>query len=225
MTGEVLATAVCALGCAVLLVAEVRGLARLRIASKLCASAAFVALGGIALDRGFDPAREAYAAWIMGGLVLGAIGDAALLGRGKRAFLAGLGAFLLGHLAYVAGAAALVPITTWPTRAGAIALVPVVAGGGALALLWPHLGRLRRPVIAYVLAIVAMVVGAIAVTRAHALHDPQRLRLLAGASLFFVSDLAVARDRFVAHALSNKLWGLPTYYAGQLLIAWSLVGR
>jgi uncharacterized membrane protein YhhN len=67
-----------------------------------------------------------------------------------------------------------------------------------------------------------MVVGAIAAYRAGALPDPQRTRLLAGAALFFVSDLAVARDRFVAHGFANRLWGLPAYYAGQLLIAWSI---
>jgi len=48
------------------------------------------------------------------------------------------------------------------------------------------------------------------------------IALLAGAALFFVSDLAVARDRFVAPGFANRLWGLPAYYAGQLLIAWSI---
>ena len=46
--------------------------------------------------------------------------------------------------------------------------------------------------------------------------------LLAGAALFFVSDLAVARDKFVGASFLNRAWGLPAYYAGQLLIAWSL---
>ena len=67
--------------------------------------------------------------------------------------------------------------------------------------------------IAYVVAITAMVIGAIA------LGNP---RFLAGAALFFASDLAVARDKFVAPGFTNRAWGLPAYYAGQLLIAWSL---
>ena len=46
--------------------------------------------------------------------------------------------------------------------------------------------------------------------------------LAAGACLFFASDLAVARDRFVARDFTNKLWGLPAYYIGQLLIAWAI---
>ena len=54
--------------------------------------------------------------------------------------------------------------------------------------------------------------------------DPHRYFFLAGARLFFVSDLTVARDRFVARASANKAWGLPAYFSGQLLIAWSLLG-
>jgi len=224
MIGIDVATRICALACALLVVAEWRELSRLRIASKLVASAAFVAIGFQAAQLGHDPAGVAYGQWLLIGLVLGAVGDAALLGRGSRAFLAGLGAFLLGHLAYVAATIGLVPIGAWPTTTGIGVLIPVIAGGTALALLWPRLGSMRMPVIAYVIAIVAMVVGAIAVARAHALPETQRMRLVIGASLFFVSDLAVARDRFVARTFANKLWGLPAYYAGQLFIAWSLVG-
>jgi len=44
-----------------------------------------------------------------------------------------------------------------------------------------------------------------------------------GAVLFFLSDLLVARDRFVAPGFGNRLLGLPLYYAAQLLLA-SAVG-
>jgi hypothetical protein len=69
-----------------------------------------------------------------------------------------------------------------------------------------------------------MVIAAIAVARGTRIPAQNRLRLLLGASLFFVSDLSVARDRFVAREFANKLYGLPAYYAGQLLIAWTLAG-
>jgi uncharacterized membrane protein YhhN len=41
----------------------------------------------------------------------------------------------------------------------------------------------------------------------------------AGALAFTASDIAVARDRFVRHEFLNRAWGLPLYYAAQLLIA------
>jgi len=191
----------CAVGCAVLVLAEWRQLAALRVVAKLVASLAFFAAGLVA-----DPDRH----WMIAGLALGVVGDFALLGRSKRAFHAGLAAFLLGHLAYIAGMAALAPPRSWIAWP---AVVPIGAGVLALRWLWPHLGSLRVAVIAYVLAIVVMVIAALAV------HE-QTLAL--GAVLFFASDLAVARDKFVSSSVANRAWGLPAYYTAQLLIAWSL---
>lgn len=44
----------------------------------------------------------------------------------------------------------------------------------------------------------------------------------AGAVLFYLSDLAVARDRFVKSSFLNRALGLPTYYLGQLLLAFTI---
>jgi uncharacterized membrane protein YhhN len=214
----------CALACALLVLAEWRGMAALRVAAKLVASVAFVVVGTRALDVGHDPGRVEFARAIFAGLVLGAIGDACLLGAGKRWFLAGLVAFLIGHLAYVAGIAWIEPPARWLGDAGWLAVAPAGAGLATLAVLWPRLGALRLPVIAYLATITAMVIAAIAAARGVALPAPNEGRLVAGACLFFLSDLAVARDQFVARSFANKLWGLPAYYAGQLLIAWSVAG-
>jgi uncharacterized membrane protein YhhN len=165
--------------------------------AKVVASLAFLGVGLLAAPM----------TWLTAGLALGVIGDVALLGKGQRAFLAGLGAFLLGHIAYVVGIAQL-----HPALDVRYAVLPIAVGAGALWQLWPHLGSMKIPVIAYVLVIVAMVVGAL----------PLGGRLALGAVLFFASDLSVARDKFVASTFANKAWGLPAYYAGQLLIAWSL---
>ena len=40
-----------------------------------------------------------------------------------------------------------------------------------------------------------------------------------GALAFYVSDLAVARQRFVSRTFWNKVWGLPLYFGGQLILA------
>jgi uncharacterized membrane protein YhhN len=75
---------------------------------------------------------------------------------------------------------------------------------------------LRVPVRAYVLVISAMV--ACAAGTFGAAPEPA---LLVGALAFFLSDLAVARERFVEKGLANKLWGLPLYYGAQLMLAWT----
>jgi hypothetical protein len=50
----------------------------------------------------------------------------------------------------------------------------------------------------------------------------ERWPAIIAASMFFASDLAVARDRFVGHSFINKLWGQPMYFGAQWLFAWSL---
>jgi uncharacterized membrane protein YhhN len=219
MTAEVALTIGCGAALLGLLVAEMRGAdgTRLRRATKPIASACFVALA----LAGFDTAPPAYVL-LLAGLVLGALGDVALMFRGDRWFLAGLVSFLLGHVAYVIAFADLAPVEGWLTPWAAL---PAVVAGGALAYLWPHLGKMRGPVIVYVAVITAMMVGAIAIVTTDAapglLDGRERGILLAGATLFFASDLSVARDRFVAHGFVNRVWGLPAYYAGQILLAWT----
>jgi uncharacterized membrane protein YhhN len=227
MTELVVLTGVCVVACGALVYGEKANAVRLRVATKLAASLAFVALGYLATVWNLDiyehpDGWDAFAHWMLRGLVLGMIGDILLLGVSDRAFLGGLVAFLAGHVAYVVGLAQLVAPADWFADAGLYAALPIIVAGLALALLWRHLGSMRIPVIGYVGAIVAMVIAAIAVARGAAIPSGNRVLLVAGAALFFASDLSVARDKFYAKAFANRAWGLPAYYAGQLLIAWSL---
>ncbi len=221
MSAALAATALCALACVVLVAAEYRHARALRMIAKPIASLAFIAVGYLA-SRDAAPGFDSFQRHVLLGLVLGAVGDVALLGSSNRAFLAGLVAFLLGHLAYVIACIHRVGPADALGLAGVLAAAPAAVGIGALAWLWPRLGSMRIPVIVYVAVIVAMVIGAIAVARSNALPAPSRELLVTGAVLFFASDLAVARDKFVGKSFANRAWGLPAYYAGQLLIAWSL---
>jgi uncharacterized membrane protein YhhN len=179
------------------------------VASKAVASASFVALGLLRVDG-----AGAVGGWIVAGLVLCAVGDLLLLGSG-RSFDLGLLSFLLGHCAYIGAFAAALPPSAW----WRLAVVPLLlAAAGALRWLWPHLGRRRLPVIAYIVAISVMVWGAVAVVRAGVLPAT----VAPGAILFYLSDLAVARHRFVKAEFLNRGIGLPLYYAGQLLIAMAI---
>jgi uncharacterized membrane protein YhhN len=76
---------------------------------------------------------------------------------------------------------------------------------------------MRAPVYAYVAVIGVMVASAVG-----AFGAGGGAVLLGGALGFFASDLAVARERFVAPSPTNQLWGLPLYYASQLLLACSV---
>lgn len=172
---------------------------------KVAASASFLL---IAVD-GYE--SFTWSPWIMAGLVLSAIGDVALIGRARGPFLAGLSAFLLAHLAYAGGFLVAGPdwLASGLVAAGLAILFWVVARW-----LLPHTGDLRGPVVSYMLVISAMVALAagVAIEGAPTATFP-------AAALFYVSDLAVARDRFVNPGADNRVWGLPVYYLAQYLFA------
>jgi uncharacterized membrane protein YhhN len=138
------------------------------------------------------------------GLFLGSIGDA-LLESGGRYFVAGLAAFLCGHVAY----------TVHFLRAGrrrsppAAALALAAYGVLILVWLWPGLGALRLPVMLYVATIIAMVAASLRAGGWAAF----------GASLFLLSDSLLAANRFREPIRYSGflVWG--TYYAAQLSIA------
>jgi uncharacterized membrane protein YhhN len=180
------------------LAADARGARAARAAGKLGASAAFLSL---ALALGVEGPLER---GILAALVLSAVGDALLLSAARPAFLGGLVAFLLAHVAY---SAAFLGVSR-PSPGVAVAVA--AATGAALRWLWPSLGPMRAPVAAYCAVIAAMLWLALGVPRAE---------IRAGALLFYLSDLLVARDRFVRPGLANRVVGLPLYYAAQLLFA------
>lgn len=204
MAGAALGTAAAVLW---LLVAERSG-SSTRFVAKPLASAGFVA---VALASG--AADTPFGRWMLVALVLSALGDVFLLGQSEGSFLAGLGSFLAAHLAF-AGAFAVRGLAA----AGLVSVVGfALIATAVLAWLRPHVSvRMRGPVAAYVVAISIM--GTLAVATA---IESWEWRIVIGAGLFIVSDLAVARNTFVAPGFVNRLWGLPLYYAGQLVLAWA----
>ncbi len=198
--------AVVALATAALVSAELRGQRRLAVTAKVVASVAFVLLG---LSRAH--LANPYDVWVVLALGLCLAGDVLL--ALPRGLAAGLGCFLVGHLAYAAAFATLVPLAAWRWPVAAAMAVPSAA---AAVWLWPHLGRMRVPVLAYIAVITAMVWGALSVAG----HAPWMA--WAGALLFYLSDLAVARDRFVVRRFASRAWGLPAYYLAQVLLALTL---
>ena len=175
------------------------------VISKTAASLTFVVLGITRWSAG-----DAVGLWLLAGLALCAVGDVLLLG--KRSFDAGLLSFLLGHALYIIAFHVALPVATWRAAAS----VPFVVGAVSVASwLWPHLGRRRATVTVYIVVISIMVWGGCATAWAGALPWTAAV----GALLFYLSDLAVARHRFVHPAFVNRAVGLPLYYAGQLLLA------
>ena len=198
------------LGCFVLVEALLADMHLLAGVAKIFASCGFLA---VAVFSG--ALHSTYGKVLLAGLALSFLGDAFLIGETQTAFLAGLSAFLLAHLAYVA--AFFISGVSW--RWAGTAAIPVI--GIAIAVTYwlsPHIApTLAVPVRVYIIVISAMVIAAFG-TRGKG--GPALI--LAGALLFFLSDLSVAALRLVQTDFPNYIWGLPLYYAGQLCLAASV---
>jgi len=219
-SGIGLGIGVIALLVAGLVTSELRRARKGSVVFKPLASIGFLAL---AVAMGALEAGNTYGHLIMAGLVLSFFGDVFLLASDRPAlFLAGLASFLLGHVAYAIGF--LVHGVAAPaTIVMAVALVPVAL------LVWrwlkPHLpADMVAAVIAYIVVISSMEALATGATfEAGFEWAGGGPLMLLGATMFWISDLAVARRQFVDDSPSSAIWGLPLYYGGQVLLALSVV--
>jgi uncharacterized membrane protein YhhN len=220
------ATVICALAVVALVAGEIRSDPRLHRFGKPVASGAFLTVALLAADLS-TPIELA----IVIAQGLGVVGDLALMRSrapgltGKRWFAYGLLAFLAGHLTFIVGFSTVLSPLRWARIAGWPMLGPIYIAIKTTRGIWPKLSStLKKLVPIYVTVITVMVIGAIALASHGAW--PGRIRLWWGALLFFVSDVAVAQDLASEPGdTSNRIWGLPCYYAGQLLIAWSLAAE
>jgi uncharacterized membrane protein YhhN len=153
------------------------------------------------------------------GLIFCLGGDVFLALPQEKMFLLGLVSFLVGHVFYVICFFYVADISQW-TWIGC--LVGLFFSGLVFYWLRPHLGSMRIPVIAYIVVITVMVIGAWTVLGDTRLNFACRLLVFIGAVSFYLSDLFVARDRFLKSEFTNRLIGLPMYYCGQFLLAFSV---
>ena len=199
---------VCAVAVAGLLVAEQRGSRAGLWLTKPVASLAFlwVALAAGALE-------STYGRWVLLGLALCLAGDLLLIPQERKAaFRGGVFAFLAGHVAF---SVAFLGLPIDPLGLAVAAVVLALALAAVLRWLSPSVtADMVLPVRAYMLVIGIMSALACGVTAA---GGPWQVAV--GALAFTASDVSVARDRFVRHEFMNRAWGLPLYYAAQLLIA------
>lgn len=183
--------------------------------SPLAAGAKVIAsIGFLATAISVGALRHRYGRILFIGLVLSFAGDMMLIGVSRDRFLLGLGSFLLAHLAYITAFTTLGISRRWAL----FSAIPVLLAAAATTLwLTPYLdANLIMPVHAYVGVISLMVIAAFACKGAGA-----STLVVAGALMFFVSDLSVAAQRIVAVDFPTIIWGLPLYYAGQICLALS----
>jgi uncharacterized membrane protein YhhN len=177
-------------------------------ASKAVASIAFIVFAIVN-----EASETVYGRYILLALTLSLIGDLCLLSRKSHFLLAGIAAFFFAHFAFIAAFAQLDLDKTYFLFA---LICTSVAAGFILKWLWKYLAApYKVAVSAYLIVMILMSSLAIAANSIPILGI--------AAILFAVSDVSVARDRFVARDIVNKAWGLPLYYIAQLLFAASVI--
>lgn len=193
-----------------LVVCDIRQFRLGRYLFKPLAAAAFVWL---AIRLG-APATD-YGRWLLAGLLCCSLGDLLLMPDNERSFLAGLVAFLCGHLLYAVAFLHL-PLNLQGLAVSALpALLLLVVAARWLA---PHIERqMQLPVALYTLVITAMLLCA-GLSAGH----PAAALIIGGAWGFAISDLAVARQQFAHPSHWNGLWGTPLYFFSQMLLACSV---
>jgi uncharacterized membrane protein YhhN len=155
--------------------------------------------------------------WIVIGLVFSLLGDIALLWP-VQGFLAGLVAFLLGHLSYLVALTRRVKFLASRPAFG----VWTIVAASVVASLWAGVpADMRVPVLVYVTALSAMAAQATSVWLARrGQPDAAKWRVVAiGAALFVLSDAILATDKFVGGVPLPTLWNLSIYWLGQWFIA------
>lgn len=211
---------------------------------KGCAALAFVLVGGLGLRAELalasrDAARVAPAASMCLGLALGAVGDVlhalrfVLPSRKRLLFNVGAVTFLLGHLAYLAAVVPACGCRTWGAAASVAlafavdaAVLPrirvqsaaeLAAGGAYLAV--------TSAVVGFAAAgAVAGVPGGATAAAAWPGTAASWLALAVGTAAFLASDVMLAVNTFGGlDSPRLRATSLGTYYAGQSLIALSLV--
>lgn len=186
------------------------------------ATLAVLIVAAIAL-RGEEPAaRWGFA---VAALVLSLCGDVFLM-LPRDLFLAGLVAFLLAHLAYVAALNPSVP-PLLPTLPAAIL---ATAMGGALFLrirgqmIRTSRGGLVVPVGVYVVVITAMVVSAAGTAGRAEWAAGSSAFTMAGALLFYGSDAMIGWTRFVSDFPRSRVLITAAYHLGQVGLVVGLLG-
>ncbi len=191
---------------------------KMKVLLKMVCSTLFVAIGftSIAIVH-----STTYGLIITLGLVWAWVGDFLLTINDKRAFLAGIIFFLLTHVCYAVMFCTYNGFAIWD----AVLYIVIIS---LTVLIYPKtnikLGQMKIPGMVYALVISFMYVKALSSIYMHTLNVTATVLIVAGATLFVVSDMVLAFWRFhedphPALSAINRV----TYFVGQGLIALSIL--
>ena len=158
--------------------------------------------------------------WFGIGIVFSLLGDTLLLSP-DRFFLPGLIAFLLAHVAYIIGFSIhAAPANIWDILFAFMILLSAVRILQRLipALRSKGMNSLILPVVIYALTISIMLFFAVRTLADPAWQTNATALVSVGAFLFYISDLILAWNRFVAPIQNGRLLNIVAYHLGQIAL-------
>ena len=166
--------------------------------------------------------------WFGLGIILSLAGDVLLMLSLDRFFLFGLVAFLLAHLAYVIGFNIPLPeFSLW-----GIVFAVMVSLGGARVIrrivdALPSRGqvRMRMPIIVYSTVISIMLLSAMMKLMDLTWNANAALLVSGGAFLFYISDIILAWNKFVAPIQNGRIYNIAAYHLGQIMLIAGVIAQ
>jgi len=220
MTIPIILAAVCVASTAFFIWTEYNWPQKRTLITKGLSSLLFIAIGVCSYIVTDAPAN--YALWIVAALVMGMIGDLFLVFPNiLKSFILGLVAFLIGQIIY---GVVFLRFNGFMIYDVLIYVSLVGASFFAYSKSNLELGRMKKPVLFYVLIIAFMFTMAISTLYKGGFNTPTTILITVGASLFLISDVVLAFVRFqkdAAPCLRGINLGL--YYSGQILLALSVL--
>jgi len=157
--------------------------------------------------------------WFGVGILFSLAGDVLLMISLERMFLFGLGAFLLAHFSYILGFK-----DQFMTASGGSFLLVVILAVSAARIMRRIVGAMRAkgrnrlviPVIVYSAVISVMLFAAMSTIFDPAWKTGASFFVSLGAFLFYISDLILAWNKFVAPVRNGRIFNIAAYHLGQI---------
>ena len=156
---------------------------------------------------------------ILTGLVFSWIGDGLLLFEGTDSlfFIGGLASFLLTHIFYIVYFLSInSPNISLLKKQPLLSLLVIAYGGGLVWLLFPHLGAMKIPVMAYAVVISTMLISSLYAYGK--VNKAAGNAYVLGALAFVLSDSLLAINKFYQPIPYAGVFIMLTYCAAQFLI-------
>jgi len=166
--------------------------------------------------------------WFGAGILLSLVGDVLLMISLDKFFLGGLVAFLLAHIAYIVGFN--IPIPAMDFFGIVFAVMIGLGGARIIRRILDRLpatgnGRMRLPIIVYSTVISVMLLSAMMKLTDISWNANAAALVAVGAFFFYLSDIILAWNKFVAPIHHGRIYNIAAYHLGQIALIAGVISQ